>query len=176
MASPDIEILLATYNGARFLDVQIESLLRQRDVSFRILVRDDGSTDETPAIIERYRRSRPETFRVLSTSGNIGAAGNFSALLAHSEAPYAALCDQDDVWAPHKLRVLCETLREMEARHGADTPLLVHSDLEVVDESLRVLHSSHWRYIGSDPEHTNLARLLIRNSVTGCASLINRAL
>ena len=174
--TPSIDILLGTYNGARHLQPQIESLLRQEDVSFRILVRDDGSIDETPAIIERYRRSRPDCFLVLASSGNIGATRNFATLLEHSDAPYAALCDQDDVWAPGKLRVLSGMLRDMETRHGSGTPMLVCCDLRVVDADLRERHRSYWRYAGVDPRHTNLAHVLIRNPVAGCASLVNRAL
>jgi len=174
--TPSIDILLGTYNGARHLQPQIESLLGQEDVSFRILVRDDGSTDETPAIIERYRRSRPDCFVVLDGSGNIGAIRNFATLLAHSEAPYAALCDQDDVWAPRKLRVLSGMLRDMETRHGSGTPMLVCCDLRVVDADLGERHRSYWRYAGIDPRHTNLAHVLIRNPAAGCASLANRAL
>ena len=146
MDNPEIEVLLATYNGARFLDAQIESLLRQRGVSLRILVRDDGSTDDTPDIIERYRRSMPESFVVLASTGNLGAVRNFATLLEYSHAPYVALCDQDDVWMPHKLSVLVGALREMEARYGSETPLLVHSDLRVVDEEpLRFHLSEGWR-------------------------------
>ena len=176
MARPEIDILLATYNGARFLEAQMESLLSQEGVSFRILVRDDGSTDGTPAILERYRRSRPDCVRLLSSSGNVGAVRNFAALLEHSDAPYAALCDQDDVWAPRKLRVLSGMLRDMETRHGSGTPMLVCCDLRVVDADLRERHRSYWRYAGIDPGRTNLARVLIRNPAAGCASLANRAL
>lgn len=176
MAYPDIEILLATYNGARFLEAQIDSLLLQRDVSFRILIRDDGSTDDTLRIVDRYRSAIPETIDLLSSSGNVGAKKNFEILLERSTAPYVALCDQDDVWMPRKLQVLLGILREMEARYGSQTPLLAYSDLLVVDEDLRERHPSYWSYSGCDPEHTNLARLLVRNPVAGCASLVNRAL
>lgn len=174
--SPSVDVLLATYNGARYLRPQIDSILGQEGASFRILARDDGSVDETPAVIEHFRRTRPDRFIRVSGSGHLGAAGNFARLLREAEAPYAALSDQDDVWAPHKLRTLVGAMHELESRHGADTPLLVHSDLTVVDETLRERHSSFWRYSGFDPRGTSLPRLLIKNTVTGCASLVNRAL
>ncbi len=176
MDSPSIDILLATYNGARYLRPQIESILDQEDVSFRLLVRDDSSVDETPAVIERYRRLRPDRIILVSGSDHLGAAGNFACLLREAKAPYAALSDQDDVWVPHKLRTLLGVMRDLESRHGTDTPLLVHSDLTVVDERLRERHSSFWRYSGFDPRCTTFPRLLIKNTVTGCASLVNRAL
>ena len=96
--SPSIDVLLATYNGARYLRPQIESLLNQKDVSIRILVRDDGSVDETPAVIEHYRRLRPECVVHLGGSDNLGVIGNFAHLLGEATAPYVALCDQDDIW------------------------------------------------------------------------------
>ena len=176
MDSSSIDVLLATYNGARYLRPQIDSILGQEDVSFRILVRDDGSVDETPALIEHYRRTRPDRFIRVGGSDHLGAVGNFACLLREAKAPYAALSDQDDVWAPHKLRTLLGVMRDLESRHGPDTPLLVHSDLTVVDETLRERHSSFWRYSGFDPGATSLPRLLIKNTVTGCASLVNRAL
>jgi glycosyltransferase involved in cell wall biosynthesis len=176
MDSPSIDVLLGTYNGARFLGPQIESILDQEDVSFRILVRDDGSADGTPAVIEHYRRMRPERIVRVGGSGHLGAVGNFAGLLREATAPYAALSDQDDVWARHKLRTLLGVMRDLESRHGVGTPLMVHSDLTVVDETLRERHPSFWRYSGFDPRGTNLPRLLIKNTVTGCASLVNRAL
>src|SRR5256886_16335278 len=176
MASSSIDVLLATYNGARYLRPQIDSILGQEDVSFRILVRDDGSVDETPALIEHYRRTRPAPFFRVGGSDHLGAVETFASLLREAKAPYAALSDQDDVWAPHKLRTLLGVMRDLESRHGPDTPLLVHSDLTVVDETLRERHSSFWRYSGFDPGGTSLPRLLVKNTVTGCASMVNRAL
>ncbi|HZF19033.1 MAG TPA: glycosyltransferase family 2 protein [Burkholderiales bacterium] len=173
MDSPRIDILLATRNGARLLEAQIDSLLSQEDVSFRILVRDDKSSDDTPAIIERYRVAHPDLITFLDSGEELGALGNFARLLGEATAPYVALSDQDDVWAARKLRTLLSAMRDLEARHGADTPLLIHCDLSVVDDALRELQPSFWRYSGFDPERTSLARLLLKNTVTGCASLVN---
>jgi len=176
MDSPSIDVLLATYNGARYLRPQIESVLNQKEVSFRVLVRDDGSVDETPAVIEHYKRLRPECIVHLGGSDNLGVIGNFAHLLGEATAPYVALCDQDDIWEPHKLRILLETMHDLEERHGIDTPLLVHCDLRVVDEALRERHSSYWRFAGVYPSRSSLPRLLLKNTIAGCASLANKAL
>jgi len=176
MDSSSIDVLLATYNGARYLRPQIESVLNQKEVSFRVLVRDDGSVDETPAVIEHYRRLRPECIVHLGGSDNLGVIGNFAHLLGEATAPYVALCDQDDIWEPHKLRILLETMHDLEERHGIDTPLLVHCDLRVVDDALRERHSSYWRFAGVYPSRSSLPRLLLKNTIAGCASLANKAL
>jgi len=176
MDSSSIDVLLATYNGARYLRPQIESVLNQKEVSFRVLVRDDGSVDETPAIIEHYKRLRPDCIVHLGGSDNLGVIGNFAHLLGEATAPYVALCDQDDIWEPHKLRILLETMHDLEERHGIDTPLLVHCDLRVVDDALRERHSSYWRFAGVYPSRSSLPRLLLKNTIAGCASLANKAL
>jgi glycosyltransferase involved in cell wall biosynthesis len=176
MAFTSIDILLATHNGSSFLGAQVESLLAQKDVGFRILVRDDASSDDTQEILERYRRANPELFVTFRGSENLGAVGNFAFLLGQASAPYVALCDQDDVWAPQKLRTLLSTMLEQEKSAAPGTPVLVHSDLSVVDEDLRECHASFWRYSGFDPRRSDLPRLLIKNTVTGCASLMNRPL
>lgn len=94
-----------------------------------------------------------------------------------STAPYVALCDQDDVWLPEKLELSLAKMDELEREHGVNMPLLVFTDLVLVDESLQVIHPSFWRYRGLKPERCNsFSRLLVINVVTGCASLLNRSL
>ncbi len=105
------------------------------------------------------------------------AAGNFSRLLAASEAPYVAFCDQDDVWLPDKLSRSRRAMTALERSHAAGAPLLVHSDLEVVDDRLGLLSPSFWRYQKLDAATArHLNRLLVQNVVTGCTCLINRSL
>src|SRR5256885_6396703 len=111
MDSSGIDVLLGTYNGARYLRPQIESILGQEGVSFRILVRDDGSTDETPAVIEHYRRMSPDRVIRVSGSDHLGGGGNFARLLRGAKAPDAAQSHQDDVWATHQMRTLLGAIR-----------------------------------------------------------------
>ncbi len=179
MSSPrHVEILLATFEGAPFLEEQLESLLAQTHAGWTLLARDDGSTDGTPAILERYANRHAGRIRVLPSDGRrLGAAGNFSALLEASAAPYVAFCDQDDVWLPDKLEATLAAMAALEERRGAACPLLVHTDVRVVDERLRPLGDSLWRYHGTDPGRLSvLPRLLLQNVVTGCTAMANRAL
>jgi glycosyltransferase involved in cell wall biosynthesis len=175
---PQIEVLLATYNGAAYLRDQIDSVLAQTSVDLRILARDDGSRDETPAILAGYAETDPSRFRIIETGTPTGAAHrNFARLLQASTAPYAAFCDQDDIWLPGKLQLELTRMQQIEQQHRTATPILIYTDLQVVDASLTVQAKSLWQQNGlANAQHPPLAQLLADNTVTGCTALINRAL
>jgi hypothetical protein len=178
--SPACTIVLATYNGAAHLDAQIESIQSQSVSDWRLIVRDDGSRDETRTRLAEYA-SRDSRIEILPFDGRrLGAAGSFALLLELAldrGARYVFPSDQDDVWLPRKVERMLALMRELERVHGADTPVLLHSDLRVVADDLTLVTPSFVTYqriqgdVGRCP-----ARLLIRNSVTGCAALANQAL
>lgn len=176
--TPVVEVLLATYNGERFLREQIDSILRQTYPTVRVLARDDGSADGTRAILEEYAGRYPETFALMPADGSTGGAKwNFVRLLERSTAPYVCLADQDDVWKPNKVRDSMEAMRGLERAHGGDIPLLVFSDLEVVDAELRVLYPSFWKLTRISPANIHrLERLVTQNVLTGCTAMLNRQL
>jgi hypothetical protein len=90
---------------------------------------------------------------------------------------YIMYCDQDDIWLPHKIEITFARMKEMEKEFGKDIPLLVHTDLKVVNENLDLLSESLWRYQLSDPRRgSTLNRLLLMNVATGCSIMINRPL
>ena len=173
-----VDILLATYNGERYLDQQITSILEQQYGNWRLIIRDDGSTDSTLQIISKYAQSYPEKIQLLDdTSGRLGPSGSFDKLLQFSTAPYIAFCDQDDVWLPGKLQLLKNHMVQVENRYGSEFPVLVHTDLEVVDEGLNTLADSFWLFQKINPSKMqSLERLLVQNCVTGCATMVNRPL
>ena len=180
-AEPLVDILLATYNGAAYLAPQLDSLLAQTHTHFRLLVSDDGSTDDTLAILRRYEGAFGGRMVLLpqgQPSG--GVARNFERLMqasaADGRAEWIAFCDQDDVWLPEKTARLLAALQALEQRTGADAPCLVHSDLTVVDQDLDVISPSFAAYQRIDPADITPRTLLSVNQVTGCATLINRAL
>ncbi|MDE1163312.1 MAG: glycosyltransferase family 2 protein [Acidobacteriaceae bacterium] len=176
--TPLIQVLLATYNGARFLREQIDSVLAQSYPAVELLLRDDGSRDGTQAILEEYAANHPGRIRVLPNDGSTGhAKTNFLRLLQASTAPYVAFCDQDDEWLPNKLELEMAAMRGLEAEHGTQTPLLVFTDLRVVDEHLKTIAESFWKHqLLAEETIDHFERILAQNVVTGCTELMNDAL
>lgn len=174
-----VDILLATYNGARFIAEQLDSLAAQTMDDWRLLVRDDGSDDGTLDIVRDWAaRSGRDVVVVEDTRGGLGPAQNFAALMDISTAPYFAFCDQDDVWLPEKLALLLDRMRAEEARAGAGVPVLAFSDLHVVDGALCPTGQTFWQMsrVATDPHGQSLLQAMLRSSATGCATLGNAAL
>lgn len=173
-----IDVLLATYQGATFLRQQLDSLFAQSCQQFRVLARDDGSTDGTRAILESYAASYPGRLSLLPSDGRrLGASGSFARLLEESRAPYVMFCDQDDSWLPNKVASTLAAMREQERIHGELTPALVCTDLRVVDERLGLIDESFWHFQRIHPRRLGrLSRVLIQNFAAGCTVMINRAL
>jgi len=181
MSTPPIDILLATYNGALFLEAQIDSLLAQTYPAFRILVSDDGSCDDTPQILTHYARRYPgRIVLVPNRRPGAGALRNFehlmSVCLEQGQAKWFAFADQDDVWLPDKLSLCAAHMQVLESDGGDDLPCLVHTDLCVVDTECQLVHPSLARYEGLNPAAATRDSLLSVNEVTGCTVLGNRRL
>lgn len=171
-----IDVLLAAYNGEKYLPEQLASLQAQTAADFRVLMQDDGSADATPELLTSVCRSDPRFALGQAQGQHLGAVGNFLSLLRQSDADYTALCDQDDVWSPDRLDACRRALQEAEARLGRETPLLVHSDARLIDAEGRELAPSFFGRQGWDGTAVTLPRLLVQNNVTGCTLMMNAAL
>ncbi|OHB49683.1 MAG: hypothetical protein A2Y10_05870 [Planctomycetes bacterium GWF2_41_51] len=176
--SPAISIILATYNGERYLSDQIESLLAQNYKDWQLIISDDGSSDKTIDVIRKYVRKYPVAIKVLKNeAGNVGPSQNFLRLLGCIDTNYAMFCDQDDVWFPEKIKITMDKMKEIEAKVSIVTPVLIHTDLGVADRNLNVIADSFWKYQNLHPEKgKTLNRLLVQNVLTGCTMMINKAL
>lgn len=185
MEQPKIAILLATYNGSRFLSAQLDSIVTQSYRNYVVLVRDDCSADDTLAILQQYVAAHPTQINLLPADAtNLGASGSFSRLLNHAlehkhelglEHAYMMFCDQDDVWRENKIETEVAAMLKAEAGNR-QIPVLVHSDLEVVSESLTSIAPSFMRYQGLEIQRNQFNSIAISNLVTGCTALINEAL
>ena len=183
MHSKKVDILLATYIGADFLEgpdflrQQIDSLLAQTYSNFRILIRDDGSTPETLEILNEYQRQNPEKIEVIEDeSQNLGCAQNFMRLMEHSSADYVCFADQDDIWHPDKVARSIRFLEELEEQHGTQTPLLMHHDYSIIDPQGDIRAASYDQKYKTQKSDSSIRRMLVRALVYGFSSTANRAL
>lgn len=173
-----VAVLVAVYNGEKYLNQLVESLLSQDHSNTLIYIRDNCSTDNTPTMLLELQKRFPAQIFLLESETNVGVIGNFGALLEKVNAPYVAFCDCDDFWLPNKISQTLAKMQELEEQYGTKTPLLVHTDLTVVDENLKVIDPSFWRFsrLNTSERCQELPGLLVQNHVTGCTMMINRAL
>ncbi|MCI8307879.1 MAG: glycosyltransferase family 2 protein [Lachnospiraceae bacterium] len=134
-----IHILMAVYNGKRYLGRQLESIGKQTVTDWKLHIRDDGSTDGTLDIIEEFAKRYPGKVLLLEEpqKKNYGAKGNFAKLVesVREEGDYA-FCDQDDIWEPDKLQISFTELRKIEKdKDGVIKPAMVCSDARIIDEN-----------------------------------------
>ena len=172
-----IEILLATYNGEKHLEEQLASIEEQTYKNWRLRVHNDQSSDGTWEILESFQRKYGEEKVILKknvpTSG--GSKNNFIGLIQASDAEYVMCCDQDDVWHKDKIEKTFRRMRQMEQRFGKDLPLLVYTDLKVVDEKLDEIHPSFHTCMNLRTDSV-LCYEIIQNQVTGCTVMFNQTL
>ncbi|WEV45408.1 glycosyltransferase family 2 protein [Streptococcaceae bacterium ESL0687] len=168
-----VNILMPTYNGARFLADQIKSIQNQTFTDWHLLIRDDGSTDKTPDIIREFV-ALDDRISFINDSNqieNLGTIASIFELVKSESADFYFFCDQDDIWLPEKLAL---TLAEAD-HHDNSRAVMYYTDLKVVDQDLKVVSES---MIRSQSHHANtsLVAELTENTVTGGVSMINHAL
>lgn len=173
-----VAIVLATFNGERFLTEQLNSILEQSHKDWCIIASDDGSSDNTLGILEEFRASHPGKMIIVSHRGQGGACENFldalNEALELTDASYFAFCDQDDYWESNKLEVSLMTIQALE--RDEEGPALVFSDAAVVDADLVVISQSFFDYTGVSSSRIQLNNLLVQNPISGAAMLFNRSL
>lgn len=177
MSDATIDVLLAVYNGERFLRPFLDSLVRQSFRDFRLVISDNRSSDRTVSILEEYRAKLMHPPVILPPPDIVVSAhANFARVTEKAEGQYIMYADADDVWHSDKIDKTFAAMKQAERQFGVSTPILVHSDLAVVNEQLRCLHRSFWRYQFVDPRRTALNQLLVQNCVTGCTVMLNSPL
>ena len=165
MKIPSVEIILATYNGEVYLDLFLDSLLKQKFQNFKILVRDDGSTDQTLKIINKFKQFLNIEI-INDNKKNIGFYGNFAEILNYSKADYLFLADQDDIWDQNKLSEYLEIFE----KSGC---LAIFSPFQLIDEQGHLLKREMLQ--GFTPADSHRVYFW-GNNATGCTMALRRTL
>ena len=166
-----VDILMATYNGEKYLRNQLLSLQQQTYDDWILWVRDDGSTDTTLAILEDFARKDTRIRIVYEGSGcGLGAGKNFLGLTKYSSSEYAIFCDQDDIWFEKKIELLVSWAK---TNTRSDVPSLVYCDAYGYSDEQGIITISSV----SEEHAQSLQEFLFFNAgYQGCSMLLNRSL
>lgn len=174
IANPTILIMMTTYNGEEFLIQQIESICQQSYSNWQLVVRDDGSSDQTLAILNTYAEKDARIQVVQNQTDYHGAYPNFWGLVAYCKQlkayDYYMFADQDDVWDKDKLEVYMDFCSDK----GLNEPLLVYGDMRIIDGDGQVTSNSLEANLGI--AYTNAISTFFAHKVHGCNSFFNRCL
>jgi rhamnosyltransferase len=159
-----VQVLLSSYNGEKYIKEQIETILKQEDVEISILIRDDGSIDDTVEILDKLATENKNISYYVGE--NLGPAKSFMNLVNNAgDFDYYAFADQDDIWKPRKIISAINKLQENE-----EIPSLYMSALEIADEKLNTIRTKKiegkFTFEGE----------MIKNFATGCTQVYNRKL
>lgn len=173
-----IAILLAAYNGEKYMSDQIESLFAQTYTNWRVFIRDDGSTDQTVSIINKYaEKDKRITIVEENNSRNLGSCQNFATLfyLVRNYFKYIMFCDQDDYWLPFKIEDTLQHMQHFEAQHEKELPLLVYTNFKYTYSNLEEIKSKK-NFQATKVSKLDFPHLLAQNPVYGCTIMLNRQL
>ena len=171
----DYEVLMATYNGSRYILDQLNSIAFQTHPPSRIVISDDCSSDNTLSLIKSWQALHDIDVSILPQLGySLGVCKNFERLLENSTFDYVMLSDQDDIWEPDKAEQMLSVLIETELSYLPSIPLLVYSDLWIINSTGLYIYPSFFAYQKINPVINNWLSLGLQNVVTGCACVVNR--
>ncbi|WMJ87630.1 glycosyltransferase family 2 protein [Anaerocolumna sp. MB42-C2] len=197
-----VNIIMATYNGEKYIREQIESILKNTYRNWKLWIFDDGSTDNTKCIIEEYVRRLPDNIMFQQNNKTKGVTLNFlegvqyaadynrrlqEKATEHTKvndedselAPmmdYYMFCDQDDVWMTDKIDKTMIQMKKIEKKYGQDIPLAVFTDALVVDSNLNILNRSFYKCSKLDTRKVDLPHIMMENKLIGCTVMFNETL
>ena len=171
--NPEIEILMATYNGEKYVKEQIDSIIHQTYENWKLLIRDDNSTDKTLEILKEYEKKDKRIKVIEDKKGNLGFVKNFEELLIYSNKEWVMFSDQDDYWLENKIEKYVSILNS-NPKDILKKPILIHSNSFICNDNLEIIKKE---FINS-----NIASKYNEDSyyffyfVQGSTVLINRAM
>ena len=167
-----IDILLATYNGSKYLHEQLDSILSQSYENINVIIRDDGSSDNTVMIIEEYEK-KDSRVRLLSDNlGNLGFVRNFEELMKNSTSEYLMFSDQDDIWYNNKVETSYKRIKAIEEKNGKSCPILVHTNSKIMNYETRTKSL----FISDCAKNSSFENSFFNFFVQGSTMLINGSL
>ena len=156
---------MTTYNGARFLNQQLDSIINQTYKNIEIIIVDDCSADSTIEIINSYI-DKYSFIKLYQNPKNLGVVKSFEKAIKLCTGDFIALSDHDDVWFPNKLQILLDNIGDN---------LLIHSDAVLVDEYMNIIANSYFSTVKTQ-KLSGFTDYLLMNNVTGCTMLFSRKL
>lgn len=164
-----IDIIMATYNGGKYIENQLLSILQQTYKDWVLYVHDDGSSDDTLEVVKKYAEIDKRINIIDDEIEGLGAGRNFLHTLKYSQQDYAIFCDQDDIWLENKLVELLEEIKKIDS---VDDPVLVYSDGYSWDEDGFI----HQHSIST--EHANNLQdfIMFNGGYQGCSIIMNKSL
>ena len=171
MENPKLCILLASYNGEKYISEQLDSIINQTYKNWELIIRDDGSKDETVTILNKYEK-KDERIKILrDDKGNLGFLKNFEELLFNAKEEFILFSDQDDFWLKNKLEKFVEKIRDLDEK-VLSKPLLIHCNSLVCDDKLEIIKEE---FIDSKiAKKTNSNIYFFEYIVQGSTSMVNK--
>jgi len=169
--------MLTTYNGESYIKQQIISIINQSYSNWILIIRDDGSTDNTRSILFEFEKNEPRIKVLKDKLGNLKQCKSFDLLMkkCSGEKGYFMFADQDDFWHSNKIELSLNKIQQMEKKTNKNEPILVYTNYSVTDSNL---NKSKLAFINNlDYSSSNIrSRLLVQNWILGCTMILNRPL
>ena len=167
-----IDILLATYNGSQYLPEQLDSILNQSYGNINVIIRDDGSSDNTVMIIKEYEQKDNRVKLLNDNLGNLGFVRNFEELMKNSTSDYIMFSDQDDIWYNDKVEISYTRMKAIEESNGKSCPILVHTNSRIMNYETRTKSL----FISNYAKKSSFENSFFNFFVQGSTILINKSL
>lgn len=170
-----IDILLATYNGEKYIKDLLLSIERQTYKNIKLIIRDDLSQDNTLNIIKDFQLDSSLNIQIINDNkGNLGSTKCFEELIKYSDSDYFMFCDQDDIWLPQKIEQTYQKCRKLELSNP-NKPILVFTDLRVVDEKEQIIANSFFKLQKLYPNVCyNPWKCMALSVAPGCTMMLNK--
>lgn len=169
-----IAILLASYNSEKYIGQQLDSIINQSVKEIVIYINDDGSSDATLSIINKYLATYNNIVLLKDNLSRRGVLKNFMWMLENVDADYYMFSDHDDIWLENKIELSLNEMIKFE-NDNPNKPVLVHTDLKVVDQNLKVINNSFWAFCSINPAlMKSFDYLAVTNGITGCTMIFNQ--